>query len=385
MKNIRLSIILFLLLGGIFSTMFSSSYSKELQGHLIKGADISTLYEIEVHGGKYYQDGVEKDLLEILKDNGFNWIRLRLWVDPDNKGGGNCDLERTLAIAKRAKDKGFKFLLDFHYSDWWADPGKQEIPEAWENLSFEELKLAVYEYTKDVITILKNEGALPDMVQIGNEIRSGILWPYGKTWAAAGEEVGGFEGLATLLNSGIQGVKDSLSKDEEVLIMLHTDQGGDNGAARWLFDGIIGQGVEFDIIGLSYYPYWHGTIDDLKYNMKDITQRYDKDVIIAEFAYAWTLENGDNHLNIFGEEQARIAGFPASVEGQKQAINAVMEAVNQVPNGRGVGVFYWEPAWIPVEGVGWKTGEGNAWDNQTLFDFGGNALDSLKYFGMWEK
>ncbi len=136
------------------------------------------------------------------------------------------------------------------------------------------------------------------MVQIGNEIRSGILWPYGKTWAEASEEVGGFEGLAELLNAGIQGVRDSLSEDEEVLIMLHTDQGGDNGATRWLFDGIVEQGVEFDIIGLSYYPYWHGTIDDLKYNMNDISQRYNKDVVIAEFAYAWTLENGDDHPNI---------------------------------------------------------------------------------------
>ena len=385
MKNLWISFILFLFIGGTFLTMFSSSYSKKPQGNFIKGADISTLYEIESHGGKYFQNGLERDLLDILQENGFNWIRLRLWVDPDNYGGGNCDLSRTIAIAKRAKEHGFKFLLDFHYSDWWADPGKQEIPQAWKNLSFDELKEAVYEYTKNVITTLKNEKALPDMVQIGNEIRSGILWPYGKTWAEAGEEVGGFEGLAELLNAGIQGVRDSLSEDEEVLIMLHTDQGGDNGATRWLFDGIVEQGVEFDIIGLSYYPYWHGTIDDLKYNMNDISQRYNKDVVIAEFAYAWTLENGDDHPNIFGEVQAKTAGFPATIEGQKQAIGAVMEAVNQVPNSRGLGVFYWEPAWIPVKGVGWKTGEGNAWDNQTLFDFEGNALESLRYFGMWEE
>jgi arabinogalactan endo-1,4-beta-galactosidase len=162
--------------------------------------------------------------------------------------------------------------------------------------------------------------------------------------------------------------------------MLHLAEGGDNGLYRWFFDEIIARNVEFDVIGLSYYPYWHGTIEELQFNMNDISERYDKEVVIAETAYAHTLENGDDLENIFGPEQEEAGGYPATVKGQADLVREVMDAVRKVPNGKGLGIFYWEPAWIPVDGAGWKSGEGNGWDNQAMFDFNGNALKSLNVF-----
>ncbi|WP_233531217.1 glycosyl hydrolase 53 family protein [Paenibacillus alkalitolerans] len=342
----------------------------------IRGADISTLQAVEDHGGKFYDNGVERDLLDILKDRGVNYIRLRLWNDPREADGYN-DKAHVIELAKRVKAKGFKLLLDFHYSDFWADPGKQTKPEAWANLTYDELKQAVYDYTKEVITELKQERALPDMVQIGNEINSGILWPDGKSWG----QDNAFDKLVPLLDSGVQGVKDSLDPDEDVKIMIHLAEGGKNGTFRWFFDELTKRHLEYDVIGLSYYPYWHGTLDELQYNMNDISVRYDKQVVVAETAYPHTLDNGDNHGNIIGlPSQIETGGFPATVQGQAAAVKAVMNAVLQVPEGKGAGIFYWEPAWIPVEGAGWKSGEGNAWENQAMFDFQGNALPSLDVF-----
>ncbi len=164
--------------------------------------------------------------------------------------------------------------------------------------------------------------------------------------------------------------------------MLHLADGGDNGLYRWWFDEITGRGVtDFDVIGFSFYPYWHGTLGQLSYNLADISARYDKDVVVVETAYGFTLNDGDAHPNIFGAAQADAAGYPATVEGQTAFIEDIRQTVQDVPGGRGLGVFYWEPAWLPVEGAGWRSGEGNAWENQALFDFGGNALASLRALG----
>jgi arabinogalactan endo-1,4-beta-galactosidase len=373
------SLIIFL---GLFSSTFSSSAAAESGSvpanpkSFIKGVDVSSLKAVEDHGGKFYNHGKEQDALTILKSYGVNYIRLRIWNNPVEADGYN-DLEDTIVIAKRAKSLGLKFLLDFHYSDFWADPGKQYKPAAWQDLSDKELENAVYEYTKEVITELKEAKALPDMVQIGNEIQSGILWPTGKTW---GEGAGGFDELARLLNAGIKGVKDSLDQGERVKIMLHLGDGGNNSLYRWFFDEITKRGVDFDVIGLSYYPIWHGTLADLQNNMNDISKRYNKEVVVAETAYAYTLENGDDLPNIFGSQEAEIGGYPVSVQGQAKFLKDLMNVVQQVPDGKGLGIFYWEATWIPVKGAGWKSGEGNAWENQAMFDFYGNALPSLHVF-----
>ncbi|THF78747.1 hypothetical protein E6C55_13560 [Cohnella fermenti] len=344
----------------------------------IKGADISTLQAIEDAGGHYYEDGTEKDLLAILKDHGVNYIRLRLWNDPVEAGGYN-DKAHTLEMAKRVKEAGLKLLLDFHYSDFWADPGKQVKPAAWQSLSYDELKQAVYDYTADVLNDLADENAYPDMVQIGNEINPGMLLPDGS--------VSNYDKLAGLLTSGTTAVRDTTPDGQKAKIMIHLAEGGNNSFFQTFFNAITARGVDFDVIGMSYYPFWHGNLQQLKTNLNDMAARFGKQVVVAETSYGYTLADGDGWGNTFTQTEVNEAGFPATVEGQKTVVETVLNTVAHVPNGLGLGAFYWEPAWIPVpkDGnghyrAGWKEGEGNAWDNQAMFDFAGNALDSLDAF-----
>ncbi|MBL7743236.1 MAG: glycosyl hydrolase 53 family protein [Chitinophagaceae bacterium] len=242
------------------------------------GADISFLPELEARGMKFSDNGTEKDAIQILKDHGFNYVRLRIFNDPARDSGyspgkGFCDLANTKKMAKRVKETGMKLLLDFHYSDYWADPGKQYKPAAWRGLSFEELKKAVYDYTKQVMTELKAQGTTPDMVQIGNEINHGIIWPEGN--------VSNLDGLAQLINAGTAAVK---SVDPSVTMMLHVALGGQNDESVFFIDNMVARGVYFDVIGESYYPKWHGTLDDLRDNLNDLVRRYGKDVIVVEYS-----------------------------------------------------------------------------------------------------
>lgn len=349
-----------------------------LSEDFIRGVDISTLEKVEHYGGRFYEHGEERDLLDILQGRGVNWVRLKVWNDPVLDEGFS-DPESLVRMARRVKEKGFKLLVDFHYSDHWADPGKQHKPAAWEGLPFPGLVEAVYTFTHQVISDLIAAGALPEMVQIGNEIRTGMLWPDGQLGTPPNEHGSDFDRLAKLLKAGIQAVHDAAG-EKRVSIALHLDNGGNNAQYRWWFDAIVERGVPFDVIGLSYYPYWHGTLAQLKQNMNDISRRYGKDVAVLETAYGFTLANADDCPNIFGPEQARIAGYPVSVQGQADLVRDVMQAVAEVPDGRGLGVFYWEPAWLGIPGAGWTLGEGNAWENQAMFDFEGNALDSLNVF-----
>lgn len=364
------------------------SYSADF----IMGGDVSMLYEVENLGGKFYDDGIQKDALEILSSNGMNYVRLRLWVDPYDSlgnpyGGGTNDLDTTILLAKRAKANGMNILLDIHLSDFWADPGTQTKPKAWENLSYTQLKNQVYNYTNGVIIAFKNEGVLPEMVQVGNEITSGILWDDGKV----GDGQDDFTQLTELLSSGISGIRDALVVGEDIEIVLHIDHGGDNDLYRWWFDAMTVHEVEYDIIGLSYYPFWHGTMGELQYNLNDISKRYEKDVMIVETSYAFTLDDGDGLGNSFFENEESIGGYPASPQGQVSFMRDLREILHDVPNERGRGIFWWEPTWLPVQGANWGTEAGklynddsgllsNPWDNQTLFDFNGNALETLSVF-----
>ncbi|MDF5484283.1 glycosyl hydrolase 53 family protein, partial [Vibrio parahaemolyticus] len=229
----------------------------KLRTEFIRGMDISMLPEIEKLGGKYYESGAEKDLVKILKDNGVNSIRARLWVDPMSAtgevfGGGNNTLERSIELGKRAQENGMSFLLDIHYSDFWADPKKQQKPKEWEQLTFENLTNKVYDYTAEVMKAHQAAGVVPDMVQVGNELNGGMLWPEGKSWGQDGKE---FDRLSLLLKTGIQAVHDNDS-GKDIQIMLHLAEAGDNGLFRWWFDEITQRGVDFDVIGMSYYPWW---------------------------------------------------------------------------------------------------------------------------------
>jgi beta-galactosidase len=242
------------------------------------GADISWLPQIESKGKKFKEKGVEIDAIRLLKEHGFNYIRLRVFVNPENEKGyspqdGFCGLSHTLAMARRVKDAGMKLLLDFHYSDYWADPQQQYKPKAWENLDFKTLRDSVKTYTVRVLTALKHQGTLPDMVQVGNEINHGILWPDG--------HIGNPDSLAALLIAGAEGVE---AVDPSVPVMMHIALGGQNEEAVFWLNNMIARGVKFDIIGISYYPRWHGTLDDLKFNLGDISKRYNKPVNVVEYS-----------------------------------------------------------------------------------------------------
>ncbi len=364
----------------------------KVSDNFIKGVDVSMIPELEKLGAKYYQDGKQMDPVAIMADHGVNYLRMRVWVNPQTLqgkayGGGNSTLERAIEMGKRAHDHGMKYLLDIHYSDFWTDPGKQFKPKGWEKLNFDQLVSKVASYTDEVMKAHRDAGVMPDMVQVGNELNSGMLWPEGKSWGGDGHE---FDRLAKLLKAGIGEVKAAYKKGESVKIMLHLAKAGDNGLFRWWFDEITKRHVDYDIIGMSYYPYWHGPMAKVKENIDDIAARYNKPVIIAETAYAYTSKNGDQLENSFTGETP-FEGYPVTVQGQAQYLKDIMELVNSAPNHLGIGIFYWEPAWLPVPGATWATQEGmaytddhwkpgNSWDNQALFDFKGNVLPSMNVF-----
>jgi len=250
---------------------------RKVKGKIL-GADISFLPELESRGMKFSDNGKPGDAIDIMKAHGFNYIRLRIFVNPANPKGyspvkGFCDLAHTEAMAKRIKAAGMKFLLDFHYSDYWADPQQQNKPLAWVGEDFPTLKKSLYDYTVSVMTALKAQGTTPDMVQVGNEINHGMDWPDGG--------INNLDSLAQLIYAGVQGVK---AVSPSTIIMLHIALGGQNAEARFFVDNMLARRVPFDVIGLSYYPKWHGTPADLKNNMADLATRYKQQVMVAEYS-----------------------------------------------------------------------------------------------------
>ena len=372
---------------------------KGLSDDFIKGVDISSLADIEKAGGKYYNaQGEEADIFEILKENGVNWVRLRIWNNPtyaedlydaygnliakkgEAYGGGNNSVEVDIPLAVRAKEAGLKLLLDFHYSDTWADPGKQNMPQDWVGLNEKNLNAAVEKYTKESLEAFIKAGARPDMVQIGNELNNGFMWPLGKIWGDAGEKVGGMDGFITLLKSAAKGVRSAQGNGEKIKIAIHLADGGNNGLYRSIFDPIKASKLDYDVIGLSFYTYWHGSTTDLKSNMTDLAKTYGKELIVMETAYAFTPEDGDDQGNVFQVYSNEKEGYVPSVQGQATAIADVIKTVASVKGGNGV--FYWEPAWIPVEGAGLSATEGCTWENQSMFDFEGRVLPSLAVWNL---
>lgn len=356
----------------------------------IRGVDVSSLDMLEKLGAKYYENGKQDDALSILNRNGANYVRLKLWVDPYDEngnpyGGGTNDFNTTLSLAKRAKAKGMKVLIDFHLSDFWADPANQIKPKAWNGLSYEQLKNTLYNYMKNTLNDFARQGVIPEMVQVGNEISSGILHDDGKVGGSNND----FTKLGELLHSAIRGVRDSQASGTKVI--LHLDQGGKFSLYNWWFEELrkVQPNLGYDVIGLSYYPMWHGTMEGLQYNLNYLSQKYNKEVCVVETAYAWTTQDGDGVGNVFIAGDEKVGGYPPTVQGQIQFMNDLTNVILNVPNGKGLGFFYWEPEMVPVEGGTYATEAGvaykhdtvepsNTWDNMTLFDFGGNALASMK-------
>lgn len=312
------------------------------------GADLSFLKQAEERGTVFKDNGEAKPGLQIFKDHGYNWIRLRLFHTPTQLPNG---LEYTIAQAQQAKKLGFKFLLDFHYSDTWADPQKQFVPKAWEGKSHAELVRAVFEYTRDTLAAFREAEAMPDMVQVGNEISHGMIWPDGKlpeNW----------DNFAELVRAGINGVDAGRGNGPRPRIMIHIDKGGDRKATKSFFDKLNSYGVDYDVIGQSYYPWWQGSLLDLRENLAFMAAEYQKDIIVVEAAYNWRP----------AEYKGKNAPFPETPEGQKEFLEEVNRAVLAAPNNRGKGVFWWEPAV-----AGGRNGRG-------MFDNEGNALPVINVF-----
>ena len=307
---------------GIAHVVTNEKYKPRKTSDRILGADISFLPQIEARGTKFSDNDQQGDALEIMKAHGFNYIRLRVFVNPENPKGyspkqGFCDLAHTEVMAKRIKAAGMKFLLDFHYSDYWADPQQQNKPKAWERADFKTLKKSLYDYTVGVMQQLKDQGTTPDMVQVGNEINHGMVWPEGA--------INNLDSLAQLIYEGVKGVK---AVSPNTYIMLHIALGGQNAEARFFLDNMAKRNVPFDVIGLSYYPKWHGTPADLKNNMADLAKRYPQQVMVAEYSQL------------------------------KREVNDISF---NVPYGKAVGSFIWEPL--------------NSWEG--IFDRQGKANDYM--------
>ena len=317
------------------------------------GADLSFLADAEARGMQFKDGGVVKPGLQIFRDHGYGWIRLRVFNNPTQLPN---NLNYTIALAKQAKALGYKFLLDFHYSDTWADPAKQNPPKAWANKTHAELVSAVRDYTRDVIVAFRAAGAMPELVQIGNEITNGMLWPDGKLpdhW----------DNFAELIKAGIAGVDAGRGDAVRPRIMIHIEKSGNFAATQIFFDNLMQRGVEFDVIGQSYYPWWHGSLLELRDCLAATAHRYHKDIILAEVAYNWKP----------AEYRDKPAPFPETAEGQREFLDEVNRVVLATPDGLGKGLIWWEPA---VRGFLNRRG---------MFDDAGNALPVVGVFDKYTR
>ena len=368
-----------------------------LSEDFILGMDVSSVISLEESGVRYYDDGgEEKDLFEILAGHGINYIRVRVWVDPFDKngnsyGGGGNDLDRAVEIGKRATEHGMKVLVDFHYSDFWADPSKQQVPKAWKGMDIEEKAQALYAYTLESLRTLREAGVDVGMVQVGNETNGRFCGE--KIWMNI---------VWHLMGAACRAIRET---DENILIAVHfaNPENADN-YLSWA-SKLAYYSLDYDIFATSYYPYWHGTLDNLASVLGRIREEYGKDVMVAETSYAYTLEDTDFSGNTIGEGGSYEHPWPFSVQGQANAVRDVAETVSRVG---GLGIFYWEGAWISVGtssreenqalwekfGSGWASSYaaeydpddagkyygGCACDNQALFAPSGQALPSLSVF-----
>jgi arabinogalactan endo-1,4-beta-galactosidase len=308
------------------------------------GADLSFTPQELAAGAVFTDRGRQASPVTIMKDNGANYVRMRLWVNPPP---GYSDLASDLALARSVHAAGMKIYLDIMYSDFWADPQHQDIPAAWQGQDLSQLTATVQSYTQQAISAFAKQGTPVDTVSIGNEIRNGILWPVGQVDPATGA---GYDALATLLKAGVAGARAGNPAGHQLRIMMHYDQGGDNQLSQAFFQNLVSRGVQFDVIGLSYYPFFHGTMSQLRANVDALATQFHKKIVIAETQYPWTLANGDSTGDFVWQTSQVSAGYPASPGGQLSFVTDELSILAQVPDGLGAGLFYWAPEWIP--GVG---------------------------------
>jgi len=344
------------------------------------GTDLSFTPQELAAGARFSYHGQQQSPVTIMKENGANYVRMRLWVNPPP---GYSDLASDLALARSVHAAGMKIYLDIMYSDFWADPQHQDIPAAWQGQDLAQLTTTVQSYTQQVISAFARQGTPADLVSIGNEIRNGILWPIGQVNDPS--VPADYDNLATLLKAGVAGARAGNPAGHRLLIMMHYDQGGNNGLSQAFFQNLTAEGVPFDVIGLSYYPFFHGTISAMRQNVDALATQFHKPIVIAETQYPWTLANGNSPIgdstgNFVWQPSQLSTGYPASPGGQLSFVTDELSILAQVPGGLGAGLFYWAPDWIP--GVPWEpgTGVGTPNANLTLFNSQGVALPSIGIF-----
>lgn len=325
------------------------------------GGDFSILKKMEDSGGVYKFENVATEGFQLFKNHNYAWARFRIFHTPNMVGPVCNNLAYTIASAQKAKQAGLKIFLNFHYSDTWADPGKQYKPAAWQGLTFEVLKDSVYEYTKFVVNKMGEAGVLPDLVQVGNEINNGMIWPDGKLWETSTPK---WEALCNLLKAGIRGVKEA-NGGTGIPVMIHAATGGNLVTTNNFYSNIIQRGVEFDQIGLSYYPWWHGSFDDLKDNLAFISSHYEQDLAVVETAYYannWYPEPGNGVLN--------EKPYPPTEQGQYDFLVELADILKDYPKVKAV--YYWEPDGLDIPNIN------ITYLGRSLFDRQGNAFKGIK-------
>ena len=369
---------------GAWASMDNVTFTPGKVDRKVRGADLSSIPKNEANGAVYADaDGNSVDPVEAFADAGTNLVRLKVWVNPAD--GFNMK-EQVAAMARRADAQGMRVLIDFHYSDRWTDPGAQGVPAAWQGLPPTGLADAVYNHTRDVMAAVKAAGVTPYAAQIGNEINPGMLWPYGQSYDVdPRDSVTGaqWDNLASFLRAGARAVSDVSPGTKKILHLTNLNNGIDG--INWWYDQAAARSVPFDIIGLSYYGYWHGTLATLQSSVTSLSARYNKDVIVVETSYPFTLADNPNAPweNVIANPGQLVKGYPATPAGQAANFRAVQDVVASAPGGRGLGAVYWEPAWTSVPGNGWDPADpssGNAWENQAMFDYNNRALPALDEF-----
>jgi len=334
-----------------------------------RGADLSFLPEIQAAGTTFYDSTGAKPALDIFKEYGCNLVRVRLWCQPADV---HSSLTEVLAFCKSIQQAGLQILLDFHFSDTWADPSHQATPAVWAGLGLTVLEDSITAYTQRVIALLKAQNTLPAIVQVGNEINAGMLWPTGQV---SGTTDANWVNFAALVKSGIAGIK-AADTDNKIAIMLHYAEV--DGAASF-FTGMNQQNVPYDIIGLSYYPWW--SEKDLGYiggQLNQLATTFNKKIFIAETAYPWTLQWNDYTNNNVGENSQLIPAYPATQQGQLQYLQQLKTVLNAVPNKLGIGFCYWAPDWVAFKGP--TATNGSSWENLTLFDFSNKVVAGMQAY-----
>lgn len=334
----------------------------------IKGIDLSFTPMLEVYGTKFYVNGKSDDILQIAKSKGINTIRVRIWNNPSDK---HSSLIEVAEFAKRIKAKGLRFWLDFHYSDTWADPGNQEKPKAWQGLDLNRLNDSVYQYTKSVINYFIQQNATPEFVQIGNEINQGFLWNEGKVKDPKDNTDANWPIMVNLLKSGVKAVRQSSPITKIIIHIAGYD------IAEDYFTKLQKDSLDYDIIGLSYYPWWHGkSLDNLNLWIGRIESRINKPILIAETAYPFSLGWNDYTNNIVGDSTQTINEYPASKLGQAAFISNLSRLSQRRIHS---GLCYWAPDWIAYKSN--TATDASSWENLALFDFLNNATPALDSLG----